>query len=202
MKAIEVIHEMGVYSKLEEVQTSSSESVRVVRSKVGLTKAHYSNTFEKAKISGFSSEINIESQASVEEKYRKGPGIATVYVSSRSRPQKQTKRSQSSLAYKGEYSNERSKGKTSKGHKGYSETVVNTRGIQQIGPISASACNNDSPHRCVPDGMQTWSPALRSLHINCLQLLAVIMSLKKLRPPQGSHIQLVIDNMTAVCVLR
>ena len=47
-----------------------------------------------------------------------------------------------------------------------------------------------------------WSLSLRALHINCLELLAVTLSLKSLNPPSGSPIHLVMDNMTAVCALK
>ena len=49
----------------------------------------------------------------------------------------------------------------------------------------------------------TWSPLFRTFHINFLELMAVFLTLRKLRPPRGSHIRLVLDNQTAVlCIKR
>ena len=48
----------------------------------------------------------------------------------------------------------------------------------------------------------TWSPALQNCHINVLELMAVFLTLRSLRPKKGVHIKLFIDNQTAVHCLR
>ena len=48
-----------------------------------------------------------------------------------------------------------------------------------------------------------WSPSLKMCHINVLELMAVFLTLRSLRPPKGSHIRLFIDNQVAVgCIQR
>ena len=47
-----------------------------------------------------------------------------------------------------------------------------------------------------------WSPEFAKFHINVLELMATFLSLRRLRPQPHSHIQLVLDNQTAVSCLR
>ncbi|MEL7079416.1 MAG: reverse transcriptase domain-containing protein [Cyanobacteria bacterium J06582_2] len=47
-----------------------------------------------------------------------------------------------------------------------------------------------------------WSPLFQGFHINFLELYAVYLSLRKLRPRPHSHIHLVMDNMTGVSCVR
>ena len=47
-----------------------------------------------------------------------------------------------------------------------------------------------------------WSPTLAKCYINFLELMAAFLCLKRLDPSQGSHVRLVIDNMTAVSCVR
>ena len=47
-----------------------------------------------------------------------------------------------------------------------------------------------------------WSPAVQTCHINTLELMAVFLTLRSLRPMKGSHIRLFIDNQVAVSCLR
>ena len=48
----------------------------------------------------------------------------------------------------------------------------------------------------------TWSPLFRGFHINFLELYAVFLTLRKLKPKPRSHIHLIMDNMTGVACLR
>ena len=48
-----------------------------------------------------------------------------------------------------------------------------------------------------------WSAIMSKCHINFLELRAVDLVLRKLNPPRGSHITLVIDNSTTVaCITK
>ena len=47
-----------------------------------------------------------------------------------------------------------------------------------------------------------WSPTLMKCHINFLELMAAFLCLKRLDPPQGCHVRLIMDNMTAVSCVR
>ena len=47
-----------------------------------------------------------------------------------------------------------------------------------------------------------WSATFKTFHINVLELMAVLLALKRLRPPRGAHFRLVSDNMTTVLCLR
>ena len=48
-----------------------------------------------------------------------------------------------------------------------------------------------------------WSSTLVKCHINLLELMTAFLCLKRLDPPQGCHVHLIMDNMTAaLCVRR
>ncbi|MEL7522963.1 MAG: hypothetical protein AAGJ80_15350, partial [Cyanobacteria bacterium J06553_1] len=47
-----------------------------------------------------------------------------------------------------------------------------------------------------------WSPTFQRFHINFLELYAVYLTHRKVKPRQNSHIHLVLDNMTGVACLR
>merc|ERR1711911_417194 len=48
----------------------------------------------------------------------------------------------------------------------------------------------------------TWSFSLSQCHINFLELMAAYLVLRELSPPKGTHIQLVMDNSSAVACVR
>ena len=57
-----------------------------------------------------------------------------------------------------------------------------------------------SPSRSVQG---VWSTLFRAFHINILEAMAVLLSLKRLRPKKGIHIRLVLDSNTIVhCINR
>ena len=47
-----------------------------------------------------------------------------------------------------------------------------------------------------------WSPSLSACHINILELMAILLTLRSLNPPKGSHIRLFMDNLVAVHCLK
>ncbi|MEL7079583.1 MAG: reverse transcriptase domain-containing protein, partial [Cyanobacteria bacterium J06582_2] len=48
----------------------------------------------------------------------------------------------------------------------------------------------------------TWSFLFQRFHINLLEMMAVLLVLKHLKPPKNSHIRLIMDNMTTVACIR
>ena len=153
MKAIEVIHEMGVYSKLEEVQTSSSEGIRVVGLEVGSHKTHPPDSHFEAEVSGIPGKIYPESQESVQKKCRKGPRLSTIHFDSRSYSEEQTQRSQSSLALESKLSKEGCEKETSKGAEIDPQALVSSEGIQNVSPSSSPSSLRYHPYGCVPVGL-------------------------------------------------
>ena len=47
-----------------------------------------------------------------------------------------------------------------------------------------------------------WSPMFRQFHINILEAMAVLLALKRLKPPKKIHIRLVLDNSVVVNCLN
>ena len=48
----------------------------------------------------------------------------------------------------------------------------------------------------------SWSPKFRQFHINILEAMAVLLTLRRLRPKRGIHIRLVLDSYVVVCCIN
>ena len=65
---------------------------------------------------------------------------------------------------------------------------------------SRSGWGGQAPHQTCQG---TWSPTFQRFHINVLEAMAVLLSLKRLNPPRRIHIRLVLDNSAVVhCINR